>query len=207
MKYCPTHPLCCTRGHDAPVAITRVFRAMTLRRRINVDGPPYGAPVGYSILRTAPIIIHRVYDAADDLLAVYVRHHTQVGDNLFVHAGLRPQHLRGADDVAEAEEVMESMNTATASWLRGTNKEIPKFMFGEDGPVWTRVYSRPDSRDMDEATRAELEEVNEHDRGNASVVRVSGLGSRRSVCCCMSARMRALAPVAILRHWRRNHVR
>lgn len=82
---------------------------------------------------------------------------------MFVHAGLRPQHLRGAKDVPEAEEAMESMNTATATWLQGTNKEIPKFMFGEDGPVWTRVFSRPDSREMDEATRAELEEVREQD--------------------------------------------
>lgn len=115
------------------------------------------------MVHTAPVIIRRVSDAAGDLLATCTRDHTQVGDNLFVHAGLRPQHLRGAKDVPEAEEAMESMNTATATWLQGTNKEIPKFMFGEDGPVWTRVFSRPDSREMDEATRAELEEVREQD--------------------------------------------
>lgn len=83
----------------------------------------------------------------------------KVGDNLFVHAGLRPQHLRGAGGVAEAEEVMENMNAGAAAWLLGSGKAMPNVLFGEDSPVWTRVYSSPDSRDVDEAARAELEEV------------------------------------------------
>lgn len=91
---------------------------------------------------------------------------------MFVHAGLRPQHLRGAGGVAEAEEVMENMNAGAAAWLLGSGKAMPNVLFGEDSPVWTRVYSSPDSRDVDEAARAELEEVtwNEMGRGGGMII-------------------------------------
>lgn len=87
----------------------------------------------------------------------------QVGDNLFVHAGLRPAHFGQAEDVGKAEEAMERMNAGVASWMLG-GKVIPAVLFGEESPVWTRVYSSPDSRDIDEAARAELEEVRYYGR-------------------------------------------
>lgn len=94
---------------------------------------------------------------------------TQVGENLFVHAGLLPEHVRGpmaankdstGDEktVADVEAVMEKVNAAARSWLLG-EREIPEEMWAGDSPLWTRVYSDPESRDIDEAARLQLEEV------------------------------------------------
>ena len=92
----------------------------------------------------------------------------QVGDNLFVHAGLLPEHIRGTaageggrgqgSTVAEAEEVMEKLNADTCAWLLG-QRAIPEEIWQSDSPLWTRVYSDPDSRDIDAAARMQLEEV------------------------------------------------
>lgn len=105
----------------------------------------------------------------------------QVGDNLFVHAGLLPEHIRGAaageaggggqgDSVAAAEEVMERLNADTCAWMLG-KRSIPEEIWQPEGPLWTRVYSTPDSREIDAVARAQLEEV--RDRwGTGSLVRL-----------------------------------
>ena len=98
-------------------------------------------------------------------------HQHQVGDNLFVHAGLLPEHVRGTaagtggngrgdDDtsVADAERVMEKLNADTCAWMLG-ERGIPEEIWQSDSPLWTRVYSDPDSRDIDAAARIQLEEV------------------------------------------------
>ncbi|CBJ28039.1 calcineurin-like phosphoesterase family protein [Ectocarpus siliculosus] len=93
----------------------------------------------------------------------------KVGDNLFVHAGLLPEHIRGTaageagggdqgDSVAAAEEVMERLNADTCAWMLG-KRSIPEEIWQPEGPLWTRVYSTPDSREIDAAARAQLEEV------------------------------------------------
>ncbi|CAM9164780.1 unnamed protein product [Scytosiphon promiscuus] len=95
----------------------------------------------------------------------------KVGDNLFVHAGLLPEHLRGAQGrgggggaegqdmaVADAEAVMEKLNADTCSWMLG-ERAIPEEIWQSDSPLWTRVYSDPESRDVDAAARMQLEEV------------------------------------------------
>lgn len=91
-----------------------------------------------------------------------------MGDNLFVHGGLRREHLRvidtqggGAGDgtVASAEEVMEDINAGVCAWMLGGQEEVPRIIWGEESPLWTRLYSSPDSRDIGETARAELEEV------------------------------------------------
>lgn len=95
----------------------------------------------------------------------------QVGDNLFVHAGLLPEHIRGAASgeaaargggqggtVADVEEVMEKLNADTCAWLLG-KRAIPEEIWQSDSPLWTRVYSDPDSRDIDATARDLLEEV------------------------------------------------
>eukprot|EP00752_Nemacystus_decipiens_P001826 g1763.t1 len=92
----------------------------------------------------------------------------KVGDNLFVHAGLLPEHIRGAasgegskgqgSTVAKAEEVMEKLNADTCAWMLG-KRAIPEEIWQSDSPLWTRVYSDPDSRDIDAAARIQLEEV------------------------------------------------
>lgn len=84
---------------------------------------------------------------------------------MFVHAGLLPEHVRGTPAAGEgegaeanAEEVMENLNAAACSWMLG-ERAIPEEMWGIDSPLWTRVYSDPDSRDVGEAARARLEDV------------------------------------------------
>lgn len=101
---------------------------------------------------------------------------SQVGDNLFVHAGLLPEHVRagaaaaaagegagrregeGQSAIANAEDVMRKLNLGASSWLLG-NGPPPEELLEPEGPVWTRVYSDPDCRDIDQTARAKLEEV------------------------------------------------
>ena len=80
----------------------------------------------------------------------------KVGDNLFVHGGLLPEHLRSAAE--DADQAMENLNKAACSWLLG-EAPMPEAIWGENSPVWTRLYSSPESRDVDDVARAQLEEV------------------------------------------------
>ncbi|CAN0334706.1 unnamed protein product, partial [Hapterophycus canaliculatus] len=107
----------------------------------------------------------------------------QVGDNLFVHAGLLPEHILGTAakviggergqgkeggggggaggqeiTVADVEAVMEKLNADTCAWMLG-ERAIPEEIWQSDSPLWTRVYSDPESRDVDAAARMQLEEV------------------------------------------------
>lgn len=85
-----------------------------------------------------------------------------------MHAGLLPQHVLGegseaatgdiSSQMANAEEAMEYLNSAACSWMLG-ERRVPESLCGEHGPLWTRVYSSPDSRDIDQAARDQLEEV------------------------------------------------
>ncbi len=54
-----------------------------------------------------------------------------VGDNLFVHGGLLPQHL---------EIGIQEMNRQTRRYLAGEGP-MPDFLRGSDSPLWTRAYS------------------------------------------------------------------
>lgn len=55
----------------------------------------------------------------------------QVGDTLFVHGGLLPQHVQyGLDDI----------NRDVRDWMLHGG-EIPAVITGDDSPVWTRRYS------------------------------------------------------------------
>lgn len=96
-------------------------------------------------------------------------HASQVGDNLFVHGGLTAEHLHregtmpesgegDKEQVLGAEAAMEKINTSMENWvLRGKN--FPESLWGQDSPMWLRTYSSPDSRDIQDAARTELEDV------------------------------------------------
>jgi len=60
----------------------------------------------------------------------------QVGDNVFVHGGVLPQHVAyGIDQI----------NKETQAWLRGES-DRPEILKGSDSPQWTRLYSdEPDA--------------------------------------------------------------
>lgn len=63
----------------------------------------------------------------------------QVGDSLFVHGGVLPQHV----DVGLAR-----INREVSAWVYGESPEPPPYMRGEDSPVWSRHYSNdPDAAD------------------------------------------------------------
>lgn len=101
-----------------------------------------------------------------------------------MHAGLLPEHIRGSGSsageggkgqgstVAETEEVMEKLNADTCAWMLG-KRSIPEAIWQSDSPLWTRVYSDPDSRDIDAAARIHLEEVRLLGRCFRSVPRVA----------------------------------
>ena len=60
----------------------------------------------------------------------------QIGDNVFVHGGVLPEHVAyGVDEI----------NGVAQTWLRG-EAELPPVLSGSESPQWTRLYSSdPDS--------------------------------------------------------------
>jgi len=56
----------------------------------------------------------------------------KVGDTLFVHGGILPRHVTYG---------LARMQAELQAWLSGQLREPPVRVLGEDGPVWTRLYS------------------------------------------------------------------
>ena len=63
-----------------------------------------------------------------------------IGENLFVHGGLLPEHV---------DYGLDRMNEEIRAWLRG-ERSRPDWSRGGDSPVWSRHYS--DDADEDDAT-------------------------------------------------------
>jgi hypothetical protein len=55
-----------------------------------------------------------------------------LGDNVFVHGGVSPEHVRYG---------IERINREVTSFLRGEIPSLPPFLQRDDSPMWTRVYS------------------------------------------------------------------
>ena len=68
-----------------------------------------------------------------------------VGDVVFVHGGVLPDHV---------EHGIETINSETQAWMRDETEE-PAILDGSDSPIWTRDYSE----EPDEDDCALLEEV------------------------------------------------
>ena len=66
-----------------------------------------------------------------------------VGGTVFVHGGVLPKHVAYG---------LDAMNDELDAWLTGKRAAPPPVVTGEDGPVWTRVYSEdpPDCPSLDE---------------------------------------------------------
>lgn len=62
----------------------------------------------------------------------------RVGDSIFVHGGVLPKHVRYG---------LDRINDETRAWLEGRQKDPPKNVMAEDGPVWTRMYSAAPGRE------------------------------------------------------------
>jgi hypothetical protein len=56
----------------------------------------------------------------------------QVGDSVFVHGGILPEHV---------EYGLERMDREARAWARGEHSTVPEALASDDGPVWTRAYS------------------------------------------------------------------
>jgi len=54
-----------------------------------------------------------------------------IGDTVFAHAGVLPEHVRRGIDAINAE---------TQSWLRGEGEISPGILLGEESPLWTRRF-------------------------------------------------------------------
>jgi hypothetical protein len=74
---------------------------------------------------------------------------TKVGDDVFVHGGVLPKHVRYG---------LDRMNDEVHQWLLGERPRCPPIVVSEDGPVWTRMYSAAPGREecatLAEALRA-----------------------------------------------------
>lgn len=56
-----------------------------------------------------------------------------VGDTVFAHGGVLPQHI---------DYGLGRLNAEVSAWMRGERAELPLPMQGEDGPIWTRLYGQ-----------------------------------------------------------------
>lgn len=64
-----------------------------------------------------------------------------VGDNVFVHAGLSPQHLTlGGKPPSAAQRTLQGINEACRDYMLGVGKR-PQVLRGGQSPVWMRDYS------------------------------------------------------------------
>jgi Calcineurin-like phosphoesterase len=59
----------------------------------------------------------------------------QVGDTLFAHGGVLPQHVRYG---------LDRINRETSQWVWGARAKPPEIVMAPSSPVWTRVYSDGD---------------------------------------------------------------
>jgi hypothetical protein len=70
-----------------------------------------------------------------------------VGDTVFVHGGLLPQHVSYGID---------RINSEARAWMNGDAKSQPSILSAEDAPVWSRHYGGPSvgARDCEALSRA-----------------------------------------------------
>ncbi len=61
-----------------------------------------------------------------------------VGDTVFVHGGVLPKHVRYG---------LDRMNREVSAWMDGRAAQPPAIVTGEDGPIWTRLYSAAPAAD------------------------------------------------------------
>lgn len=70
----------------------------------------------------------------------------QVGDAVYVHGGVLPEHVQYG---------LARMQDELRAWLAGQRSELPALVVSPDSPVWTRAYSLPDQpNDCARLTRA-----------------------------------------------------
>ena len=56
----------------------------------------------------------------------------KVGDSVFVHGGILPEHV---------DYGLGRMHDELTAWLRGTSPKLPEEVAGNEGPLWTRFYT------------------------------------------------------------------
>ena len=56
----------------------------------------------------------------------------QLGDKLFAHGGLLPEHI---------DYGLERINREYSDWLQGKSPQLPLLLSNDDSPIWTRIYS------------------------------------------------------------------
>jgi hypothetical protein len=60
------------------------------------------------------------------------------GDTMFVHGGILPKHVKYGVD---------RLNDDARAYLLGEKSEPPRMLVGEDGPLWSRMYSAAPGRE------------------------------------------------------------
>lgn len=106
-----------------PVDVMREIRALPREMRARARSIARGGPLAMELARRAKVSVI-------------------VGDNIFVHGGLNPQHLTyGGRHPNEAVRMLAELNRDTSRFLCGESK-LPMVMRGGSSPVWLRDYSR-----------------------------------------------------------------
>ena len=68
----------------------------------------------------------------------------QVGDTVFVHGGILPEHAAAG---------LDTINREVQAWIRGET-EPPETWISGEAPVWTRIYSDEDAPDCEQLSEA-----------------------------------------------------
>src|SRR5690606_21194 len=58
-----------------------------------------------------------------------------VGDTVFAHGGVRPEHV---------EYGIDKLNAESRNWMEGKTTLPPRLVLEEEGPLWTRIYGNAD---------------------------------------------------------------
>jgi hypothetical protein len=57
-----------------------------------------------------------------------------VGDTIFAHGGVRPEHV---------DYGIDKLNEESRNWMEGKTTLPPRLVMEEEGPLWTRIYGGP----------------------------------------------------------------
>lgn len=60
-----------------------------------------------------------------------------VGDTVFAHGGVTPEHI---------DFGIDRLNRESRAWMRGERKTPPAPVVSPEGPVWTRIYGEPEPK-------------------------------------------------------------
>lgn len=112
------------RKSQIPSMVMRSIRALPVPMRARAKSLCSGGPLAMELAERAKISVI-------------------IGDNIFVHGGINPEHLMfGGRNPIHAIDTLAELNRDAREFLLGKGN-LPMLLRGGKSPVWLRDYSRP----------------------------------------------------------------